>query len=130
MARIPCGGRLVATREMPWPTIVMHNVWILPGVPEIFAMKMPVVASELGGGPAFVSAQLYTTLDEGVLKSMLDQVVAAYADVELGSYPKWRHPRYRTKLTFDGLDEVRVMAARDALLALLPEGALVDVDDE
>lgn len=129
MARAPVGARLVVTDHMPWPTIVMKNVWVLPGVPEIFAMKMPVVLSELSGTPV-ISIALHTTLDEGVLKPFLDDVVAAHVDVEVGSYPKWRHPRYKTKITFDSTDEGAVQAARQALLDALPADAIVsDVDE-
>jgi molybdenum cofactor synthesis domain-containing protein len=124
MARIPEGARLVMTEHMPWPTIVMHNCWVLPGVPEIFAMKMPVVLSELVGAPV-VSVAVYTNLDEGLLKPHLDEVVAAYPDIEVGSYPKWRHPSYRTKVTFDGMDEKAVSAARDAFVTSLPDDAVV-----
>ncbi len=129
MARVPRGARLVVTTAMPWPTIVMRNVWVLPGVPQIFAMKMAVVASELGGGVAFVSHAVYTTLDEGPLKPLLDRVVADHPGVEVGSYPKWREPRYRTKVTFDGLDEAPVLAARAALVALLPAETVVAIDE-
>ena len=129
MGRIPDGARLVTTPSMPWPTVVMDNVWIMPGVPAIFKMKMPVVLSELGEGGAFVSTQLYTTLDEGVLKPYLDAVVEQFDAVEVGSYPKWRHPDYQTNVTFDGRDETQVEAARDAFATSLPQGSLVEVDE-
>ena len=47
---------------------------------------------------------------------------ANFPDVEVGSYPKWRDPTYKTKLTFDGRDEARVRVAHDAFVATLPEG--------
>jgi molybdopterin-biosynthesis enzyme MoeA-like protein len=125
MARVPDGARLVSSGAIPWPTVVMRNVWVLPGVPEVFQMKLPHVRAELGGGTPFWSLSVYTRLDEGDLKPMLDRVVAAHAEVEVGSYPKWHDPEYATKLTFDGLDESKVRAARDALVAELPAGALV-----
>ena len=117
MARVPEGARLVATPSVPWPTVVMRNVWVLPGVPEVFRMKLPHVRGELGGGAPFFSRAVFTRLDEGDLKPLLDRVVAAHGDVEIGSYPKWHDAEYRTKLTFDGLDEARVRAARDAFVA-------------
>jgi hypothetical protein len=61
-------------------------------------------------------------MDEGDLKPLLDRVVADFPDVEVGSYPKWTDPTYKTKLTFDGRDEARVLAARYAFLATLPPG--------
>jgi molybdenum cofactor synthesis domain-containing protein len=128
MARIPEGARLVVSPSVPWPTVVMRNVWVLPGVPEVFRMKLPHVRGELGGGAPFCSRAVFTLLDEGDLKPLLDRVVAAYADVEIGSYPKWHDPEYKTKLTFDGLDEARVCAARDAFAAELPAAAIVRVE--
>lgn len=128
MARIPEGARLVSSAAVPWPTVVMRNIWVLPGVPEVFRMKLPHVRAELTGGTPFVSLAVYTTMDEGDIKPLLDRVVADHGAVEIGSYPKWHDPEYRTKLTFDGTDPARVHAARDAFLAGLPMGALVRIE--
>lgn len=139
MARVPEGARLLggpsaaSDRKTPWPAIVMRNVWLLPGVPEIFELKMQVLAAELERGSPFVTRAVRTTLDEGTLKAALDRVVAAHPDVEIGSYPTWSHPRYRTKLTFDGASEAAVVRARDALIAALPVESIVPdsaVEDE
>ena len=103
----------------------MNNVWVLPGVPEVFRMKMRHVETVLGGDVPFVSFAVFTTLEESDLKPLLDTVVAAYRDVDIGSYPKWHDPEYQTKLTFDGLDEARARAARDAFAAGLPPATVV-----
>lgn len=121
MARVPKGARLVSSEELPWPTIVMENVWVFPGVPEIFAMKMSLLRQELGVNSPFVTLELKTQLDEGNLKPHLDAVVAAHPEVQVGSYPKWRDPTCRTLVTFDGLDEAVVAAARAALEHRLEE---------
>lgn len=126
MARMPEGARLVTTGgRTPWPTVVMRNVWVLPGIPEIFAKKMALVEADLGVDVPFVSRAVYTRLDEGTLKPHIDAVVAAFPSVDVGSYPRWSDPEYTTKLTFDGLDEPSVSAAEDAFIQRLPEGALV-----
>lgn len=122
MALIPEGASLESTPDIRWPTIRFGKVWLLPGVPEIFRMKLAVVVKTLGGGPGFLSRAVFTKMDEGDLKPLLDDVVARFPDVGIGSYPKWQDPSYKTKLTFDGRDASRVDAARDAFLALLPSG--------
>jgi molybdenum cofactor synthesis domain-containing protein len=122
MALIPEGAALETTEEITWPTVRMSNVWVMPGVPEVFRMKIPVVVAKLGQGKAFVSRAVYTKMDEGDLKPLLDRVVADHPNVDVGSYPKWLDPSYKTKLTFDGRDEASVTAARDEFLALLPPG--------
>jgi molybdenum cofactor synthesis domain-containing protein len=122
MALVPEGATLETSPEVRWPTIRIRNTWLMPGVPEVFRMKIPVLLSRIGGDVAFVSTAVYTKMDEGVLKPLLDRVVADFPDVDVGSYPKWADPTYKTKLTFDGRDTSRVHAARDAFLKTLPEG--------
>lgn len=122
MALVPKGATLESTEEIRWPTIRIENVWLMPGVPEIFRMKLPVIVGHMSSGTAFVSRAVFTKMDEGDLKPMLDAIVARFPDVGVGSYPKWQDPTYRTKLTFDGRDEALVDEALDAFLALLPEG--------
>lgn len=128
MALVPAGATLERTQDVAWPTIRVRNVWLLPGIPEAFRMKVPVVVAKLGGGRRFFSTAVYTQMDEGDLKPLLDAVVAAYPDIDVGSYPKWADATYRTKVTFDGLDEARVRLARDALVSALPAGEPRRVD--
>lgn len=122
MARVPAGARLLGTADIRWPTVVMNNVWILPGVPEIFRMKLAVVRAHLRGAEEFFGRAVFTLLEEAELKPLLDRVVEAHPEVEVGSYPKWFDPTYRTKVTFDGRQADAVQRALEALLALLPEG--------
>lgn len=124
MALIPEGASLETTEEVRWPTIRLRNTWLLPGIPEVFRMKLPVVIARIGAtsSPPFVSHAVYVKMDEGELKPLLDRVVAAFPDVSVGSYPKWLDPTYRTKLTFDGRDEGRAIAARDSFVGVLPAG--------
>jgi molybdenum cofactor synthesis domain-containing protein len=124
MALVPEGASLEVTAEVSWPTIRLENTWLLPGIPEVFRMKLPVVVAHLAqkAGRAFVSHAAYVKMDEGELKPLLDRVVASFPDVAVGSYPKWLDPTYKTKLTFDGRDDARVLAARDAFVATLPAG--------
>ncbi len=122
MALVPQGASLEANDAIRWPTIRYANTWLLPGVPEIFRMKLAVVVEHLAGGVGFVSRAVFTKMDEGDLKALLDDVVERFPDVGVGSYPKWSDASYKTKLTFDGREPERVDAARDAFLALLPPG--------
>src|SRR4029077_16180983 len=48
MALIPQGASLEGAPEVAWPTIRVSNTWLLPGIPEVFRMKLPIVASRIG----------------------------------------------------------------------------------
>jgi molybdenum cofactor synthesis domain-containing protein len=128
MALVPRGAELMSSSEVRWPTTVMRNVWMMPGVPELFRMKLVIVREHLAGpGPIF-SRALFTQLEEPELKSLLDQTVARHRAVEIGSYPQWFDKEYKTKLTFDGVDAAEVALAFDDLLRALPPSAIVRHD--
>lgn len=124
MARVPVGSELRSSPEVKWPTVVMRNVWIMPGVPELFRMKLVIVREHLVGPSRIVSRALFTHVEETELKPLLDRAVAQYPGVEIGSYPKWFDSTYKTKVTFDGVVDGDVEAALAGLVALLPAGAV------
>ncbi|MCU0658293.1 MAG: molybdopterin-binding protein [Polyangiaceae bacterium] len=127
MARVPPLARLLQGPAPGWPTTVVENVWVLPGLPEAFLEKLSTIRHHLASDSPFLSRAAFTFLDEGTLKPLLDAVVARFPDVEIGSYPTWNDPSYHVKLTFDGTDPARLDLALQAFCDLLPEGGLVGV---
>ena len=128
MALVPKGARLVSARDVQWPTTLVGNVFVLPGVPEIFRMKLDAVRAHLVGREPFVSSAVYLTSDEPSIKDQLDAVVEKHPDVEVGSYPKWFEPTYRTKVTFDSRDAEAVARAVKDFVALFQPEEVVRVD--
>ena len=118
MADIPEGATLVRSGEMPWPTVLVENVYIFPGVPEILRMKFPVLRDQLRADAPFVSRRLFTKADEFELADILDEAAAAHPEVSIGSYLAWDTTEYAVKLTFDGKDAEAV----DAAVAHLVDG--------
>jgi molybdopterin-biosynthesis enzyme MoeA-like protein len=127
-ADVPEGAELRRAPDISWPTPVVENVWILPGVPEVFRMKLATLRAWVRGPRAFVTRALVLRSDEVELKDMLDAVVAAHPAVSVGSYPALFNPRYRTRITFDGTDELAVRAALDDLRVRVDPTAIVDVE--
>ena len=123
LANIPEGARKLTAEGFAWPLVAIENLFILPGIPEIFQRKLGILRAHLekAGGP-FVSRAVYTRMDEAVLKPLLDEVVARHPSVEVGSYPRWNDPNYETKVTFDGKDREAVERAVEHFLKLLPPG--------
>jgi molybdenum cofactor synthesis domain-containing protein len=129
MADVPEGSRLITTNELKWPTVVMRNVYVFPGVPQIFKHKFPVMRDELRDTGRFHSRALYVSLDEPALALLLDQVSAAHLEVNIGSYLYWGNDAdYRTKLTIDGRVQDAVERCFEALVAGIPQGAVVRVE--
>jgi molybdenum cofactor synthesis domain-containing protein len=123
LANVPEGTRQVYAKSSPWPLALKENVFILPGVPEVFRMKLDVVREHLkGSGAPILTRAVFTRMDEALLKPLLDAVVARHPEVEVGSYPRWNDPRYLTKITFDGRDAETLARVLAEFLGLLPEG--------
>lgn len=127
-ADVPEGAELKRAPDVSWPTPVVENVWILPGVPEVFRMKLATLKSFVRGPTPFVSRALVLSQDEVDLKDMLDVVVAAHPAVSIGSYPALFNPRYRTRITFDGTSEQLVLEALEDLRARLDPARVVDIE--
>jgi molybdenum cofactor synthesis domain-containing protein len=128
MAMVPQGALLLSTSDVKWPTPLIGNVFILPGVPEIFRAKLDVVRAHLSGRRPFASKAVFLRLDEAELTQALDQVVAAHPEVEIGSYPKWFEPSYKTKVTFDGRNAEAVDSALSDFLARFETAVIARVD--
>lgn len=125
MAELPEGAELVHSDTIPWPVLRIENVYVLPGVPEIFRLKFELVRDRLGRDAPFVSRAIYTRCDEGEIAALLERVERAHPGVAIGSYPRFRDPDYSVKLTFDGRDEARVREALEACLRELPPDKVV-----
>lgn len=121
MADIPEGARLL-WGDPPdpgrWPVVAVQNVYVMPGVPLIFRRKFEALRPLLRAGPIF-SRALYSSEPEGPIADSLDQVVAAFPSVSIGSYPRIDAPDHKVKITFDGRDLAAVEAALARLQALL-----------
>jgi molybdenum cofactor synthesis domain-containing protein len=126
MADVPEGARLLATPELRWPTVAVDNVYVMPGVPQIFRAKMAILREELKGSGTFFSHAVYVALDEPTLAPLLDRLAAAHPDVNIGSYLHWGDDAdYRTKLTIDGRSAELVERCYADMLAGVPTGRLV-----
>jgi len=129
MADVPEGCRLISSVETSWPTIAMKNVYVFPGVPQIFKHKFPIMRTELRDEARFHSRALFVSLDEPALAPLLDRVAAAYPHVSIGSYLFWGDDSdYRTKLTIDGRAADEVERCFEAMVAGIPAERLVRVE--
>lgn len=125
MAELPEGAELVANDRITWPVLRVENVFVMPGVPEIFRIKFELVRDRLGRDVPFVSRAIYTRCDEGEIAALLERVERAFPGVAIGSYPRFGDPDHTVKLTFDGRDDALVREALQACLRELPAEKIV-----
>ncbi len=112
------------------------RIYILPGIPELCQAKieaLETIPGELPDTGGWSLEVLHTDLDESDLADPLNRVVADFAGVEIGSYPRWTpdtsgHLRCIVRITFEANSEQRTQArdARNALAAALGPKALIE----
>ncbi len=125
MADVPRGTRLIG--EAAFPTLVVENVVMLPGVPEFLRLQFDRFAAQLVAAP-FRLARVFTRMGEDRLAPLLDGLAREHPEVEIGSYPRFDDADHRVQITLEGKDEARVGTALRALLSAMPAGSVVRTD--
>jgi len=127
MAEVPEGAELLAGDSLIFPAVVMGNVYILPGVPEIFRQKFDAIKERFRGQP-FHLRSVFVRIGEGTLADFLNDLLKAYPLLLLGSYPEFSHPDYKVKVTLESKDRQYLEQALAELVARLPRDAVVRVE--
>jgi len=118
MADIPDGARLLYGPDgnrARWPVVAVKNVYVLPGVPEIFRLKFAMMREQFRSGP-ILSRAVYSSEGEGLIAATLDAVVAEFPGVAVGSYPRFDAAEYKVKITVDGRDAALVERATSRIV--------------
>ncbi len=124
MADVPENAELLEMPDWRWPVLVCGNVYILPGVPELFRKKFLAMRERFRVAPFFAKA-IYTQEDEFDIAEELRQVAEAHPAVAIGSYPNFSSPDYKVKLTLESKDKDALIAAVEVLLTKLDPQQLV-----
>jgi molybdenum cofactor synthesis domain-containing protein len=123
MADVPEGAELIDAPDLRWPTLACENIYILPGVPELFRKKFTAIRERFRATPFFARA-IFTHEDEFDFAGRLQELALQHPLVMIGSYPNFSSPEFRVKLTLESKDEAALELAVTALLALLDPARL------
>jgi len=124
MAEVPEGTELIFEGDLNFPTIQVENIYILPGIPELFRAKFLALRSRFAVDPFYLRA-VYTRATESSIAGCLNKTLEAFPALQLGSYPKLGDPEYRVRVTLESKDAEYVNRAFDHLLAQLPTETIV-----
>jgi molybdenum cofactor synthesis domain-containing protein len=123
MAMIPAGATLVDAGDLWFPAVIVGNVHIFPGVPQLLRKKFESIRERFRGVP-FVLRRVYVSRRESDIVPSLNELVAEFPELMLGSYPRFEEKTFQTLLTLESRDPGYVQRALDALLARLPGDAI------
>jgi len=125
MADIPEGTEIIMGPGLRVPVLRLENVYIFPGIPELFQNKFEAIRDQFRSEPFFLEC-VYTQLDESSIAQALEHITKECPDVGVGSYPAWDNPHYRVKVTLESKQEPQVQKALALLGELLPPNSTVD----
>jgi len=127
MAEVPEGADLIAGDEMVFPAVVARNIYVLPGVPEIFRQKFEALKERFRESPFYLSS-VFVNMPEGTLADHLNELLRRHPDLLLGSYPEFLNTEYKVKVTLESKDREYIVRALEDFLGRLPPGAVVRID--
>jgi molybdopterin-biosynthesis enzyme MoeA-like protein len=134
-------------KHKAWPILQCDNVFILPGIPKIFAEKMSLLTKYyiksnflLEGSQKKKLKEIRKVVlntEEKNLLSILNGLVAKYSKqfptahknyVKFGSYPFIDHPEYKTIITIESYNISSLDDATSELIRLLPQRSVLRVE--
>ncbi|ETI56003.1 hypothetical protein F441_01352 [Phytophthora nicotianae CJ01A1] len=130
MAILPVGCKLLPSSGWT-PIAVVHNVYILPGIPSMVKNMLTINEEHFVGVP--IHRVIVNTLEyEGALAGSLKKVQNEHPNVILGSYVNLteektgtRDASFNTRLTVEGRDADEVKQVGDKLIELY-KGKIAD----
>jgi len=123
MAEVPEGAELVGEGSLYAPAVKLKNVYIFPGIPKVLQDRFHAIKECFRDAPFFLKVA-YVKEGEGVIASILNDLLANFPEILLGSYPVLDNPDYRVKVTLESKDSSYLARAFERLLATLPKGAV------
>jgi len=127
MANVPEGATLLAT-EAPFAAIVkIRNIYIFPGIPRILEERFHAIKESFRDTPYYLK-NVYVRYGEGVIASILNELLVNFPHLMLGSYPVLDLPDYKVKVTLESKDSNYLDQALRAFIASLPVDAVHRVD--
>ncbi len=125
LADAPEGSELIFQAGARYPVLACDDVFMLPGVPQLFKLQLETVLARLPVTPVHIQ-MLYLGAPEAEVAFALDQVALAMPEVAIGSYPTFDvGADYRVKITVEHKESAPVVEAVKRIEALLPAGVLL-----
>jgi FAD synthetase len=127
MAMIPAGSQVIDAGDLWFPVVIVENVHIFPGIPKLLQKKFHSIRDRFRGVP-FRLSRIYVKRRESDIADQLNDLLAEFPELMLGSYPKIEEREYRVLLTLESRDGDYLVRAQRSLLARLDEDAIFKVE--
>ncbi|HEY8121975.1 MAG TPA: competence/damage-inducible protein A [Myxococcota bacterium] len=127
MAMVPAGSQLVDAGDLWFPVVIVKNVHVFPGIPELLRKKFESIRDRFHGVPVLLK-NVFVRRRESEIAHSLNELVAEFPELMLGSYPKIGEDMFHVLLTLESRDAGYLQRALDSLLARLPADSIHKVE--
>jgi molybdopterin-biosynthesis enzyme MoeA-like protein len=127
MANVPDGATLLCSEAPFAPIVLMRNVYVFPGIPRILQERFHAIKERFRDAPYYLK-NVYVRYGEGIIATMLNELLVKFPELMLGSYPVLDLPEYKVKVTLESKDQNYLTQALDAFVASLPKDAVHRID--
>ena len=127
MAMIPADAQIIDAGDLWFPLVVVENVHIFPGIPQLFEKKFHSIKDRFSGVP-FQLTKVYVDRYESDIASDLNALLEEYPDLMLGSYPRIGEQGYRVMLTLESRNGEYLERAVRTLRGKLADDAIFKIE--
>lgn len=127
MALIPQAATLVDAGDLWFPVVIVENVYVFPGVPELLIKKFVSIRDRFRGEP-FLLKNVYVKRRESDIAASLNDLLREFPHLLLGSYPKIGEESFHVLLTLESRDAAYLGRALESLLDRLSADAVYKVE--
>lgn len=118
MSRVPKGAKLIQCKNSITPGVHIGNVYVLAGVPSIFASQIDSILCQFGGRP-YHRLEIEVELPESIFAKQLTSIQASFDNVEIGSYPARCGSKPHGKICLSSQSRSQLEAAAAAVRVML-----------
>lgn len=127
MAMVPEDALLIDSGDLWFPVVVVGNVYVFPGIPELLRKKFESIRERFRGVPVLLK-RVFVKRRESDIAADLNALLEQYPELMLGSYPKIGEESFHVLLTLESRDAGYLQRALDALLGRLPADSIHRVE--
>ncbi len=120
MTRVPAPASLIRCEKTIAPGARIDNVYVLAGVPDIFASQLESILDDFGSTP-YQRHEIEVSLPESLFAAGLTAIQQQYDDVEIGSYPGRCGPRPCGKICLSSQNPERLQQAAADVESMLKD---------
>lgn len=114
MASVPEGAALHFCDRLIIPVLSVENVYLFPGIPELFRQKIDSIKERFRSTPYFTEEITCDRLESQIADILL-QTLDLFPTVKIGSYPKWDKEGYSVKIVVESKEKEPVEKAAEHL---------------